>query len=265
MAQTPGVAIRPESTDDHDAIRRVVAAAFQSDVEAELVARIRSSPEYVAEMALVAEVDDSIVGHVMISHAALRHDAGERQISMLSPLAVVPDRQRQGIGTALVRAVLDVAETRGEPLVVLEGNPTYYGRLGFEHAVRYGIKIRLPEWAPPEAGQVMRLVSYKPDDPSLRGTVIHPKSVRRPGVGAFASLPALPVPEVPLGDELAAGACFHLQKTFGSARRVDRRRPAAEGGCSPSSVRLEQDAAVDHDCLSLHEAADACGVTYRTL
>jgi putative acetyltransferase len=176
MAHTPAVAIRPESTDDHEAIRRVVAAAFQSDVEAQLVARIRASPEYVAEMALVAEVDDSIVGHVMISHAVLRHDAGERQISMLSPLAVIPDHQRQGIGTALVLAVLDVAETRGEPLVVVEGSPTYYGRLGFEHAVRYGINIHLPEWAPPEAAQVVRLVSYTPDDPSLRGTVVHPRA-----------------------------------------------------------------------------------------
>lgn len=166
--------IRPESTVDHDAIRRVVSAAFGSPVEAQLVDRIRASPEYVPEMALVAEVDGEVVGHVMISHAALRHREGVRRISMLSPLAVLPERQRSGIGTALVRAALDVAEARGELLVVLEGSPTYYGRLGFEHSVRHGIAIHLPEWAPPEAAQVMRLSSFDPDDPSLQGTVVYP-------------------------------------------------------------------------------------------
>ena len=166
--------IRPESPDDHDAIRGVVAAAFGSETEAALVDRIRASPEYVPETALVAEVDGAIVGHVMISRALIRNDGGDRPISMLSPLAVLPDRQRAGIGGALVRAALDVADARGEPVVILEGSPVYYGRLGFEHSVRYGIDIHLPEWAPPEAAQVMRLTSYDGDDPTLRGSVVYP-------------------------------------------------------------------------------------------
>jgi putative acetyltransferase len=168
------VVIRPESPDDHGAIRRLVAAAFESDVEAELVDRIRASPEYVPEMALVAEVAGEIVGHVMVSHAVIRNDDGDRRISMLSPLAVQPEHQRSGIGRSLVRASLSVAEARGEPLVILEGSPAYYGRLGFEHSVRYGIEIHLPEWAPAEAAQVMRLSSFDPADPALRGTVVYP-------------------------------------------------------------------------------------------
>jgi putative acetyltransferase len=175
MPRKPGaLVIRRESRNDRDAIRRVVTAAFGSDAEARLVDRIRASPEYVAEMALVAELDDEVVGHVMISRAVLRHGQGEREISMLSPLAVLPERQREGIGTALVRAVLDAAETRGEPLVILEGSPAYYGRLGFEHSVRYGIEIHLPDWAPAEAAQVMRLAAFDDDDPTLQGTVIYP-------------------------------------------------------------------------------------------
>lgn len=54
-------------------------------------------------MALVAEIGDELVGHVMISGAVIRNVDGERRISMLSPLAVVPSRQREGIGSALVR------------------------------------------------------------------------------------------------------------------------------------------------------------------
>jgi putative acetyltransferase len=170
------IAIRPESAEDHDEIRHLVAAAFGSEVEAELVDRIRTSPEYVAEMALVAEVDGEVVGHVMVSNAVLRSNHGDRQICMLSPLAVRPDRQKAGIGHALVSAVLVVADERGEPLVVLEGSPTYYRRFGFEHSIGCGIEIDLPEWAPPEAAQVRRLRSFDPNDATLRGKVIYPKS-----------------------------------------------------------------------------------------
>lgn len=172
--ESPSTRIRPESLDDHAAIRQLVTAAFGSAVEADLVDRIRASTEYVAEWALVAEDDGGIVGHVMVSHAILRNADDEREISMLSPLAVLPDRQRSGIGSALVHAVLDAANERGEPLVVLEGNPIFYGRLGFEHSEVYGISIDLPTWATPEAAQVIRLSTYDPDDPTLRGHVIYP-------------------------------------------------------------------------------------------
>ena len=127
-------------------------------------------------MALVAEVDGEVVGHVMVSNAVLRSNDSDRQISMLSPLAVRPDRQKAGIGHALVSAALAVADERGEPLVVVEGSPAYYGRFGFEHSIAYGIEIDLPEWAPPEAAQVRRLRSFDPDDATLRGKVIYPKA-----------------------------------------------------------------------------------------
>jgi hypothetical protein len=63
------------------------------------------------------------------------------------------------------------ADSRGESLVVLEGNPEFYGRLGFEHSVPCGIHIALPSWARPEAAQVLRLSNY---DPSIRGHVSYP-------------------------------------------------------------------------------------------
>ena len=166
--------IRPEQPADHPAIRRVVAAAFGSDVEADLVDRIRASPEYVAEMALVAEVDGEVAGHVMISGATLNHSLGPRPIVMLSPLAVEPAAQGRGIGGALVRAALTIADRRGEPIVVLEGSPHYYSRFGFEHSLHHGIELPLPHWAVSEAGQVMRLSSFDPDDATLRGTVVYP-------------------------------------------------------------------------------------------
>jgi putative acetyltransferase len=107
----------------------------------------------------------------MVSYTALHDTAARYRIPMLSPLAVAPDAQRRGIGSALVRAVAALVDARGEPLIVLEGSPAYYGRLGFEYSVPYGIRITLPEWAPPEAAQILRLRTY---DPAVRGLVVYP-------------------------------------------------------------------------------------------
>ncbi len=131
------------------------------------------------ETALVAvtregDREEAIVGHVMVSGAALRHETGERAIAMLSPLAVAPDHQRHSIGRALLRAVVRVADERGEPLVNLEGDPTYDGRFGFEHSLRHGIEITLPDRVPAEAAQVLPLSADDPDDATLRGRAVYP-------------------------------------------------------------------------------------------
>jgi len=171
------VYIRPATPSDHDEIRRLVADAFGSDVEAELVERIRSSPEYEPAMELVAVADDRhVVGHVMISRALIRSRGGERSIAMLSPLAVAPAHQRRGAGRALVHASTQLADQRGEPLVVLEGNPAYYSELGFVAAADHGIRLPLPDWAPTEAAQVMLLTAYDPAEKTLRGTVEYPEA-----------------------------------------------------------------------------------------
>lgn len=178
-----GITIRPETPADHDAIAAVVGRAFGSPAEPRLVEAIRASGEYLAELALVATVDGTIVGHVMISGCRLvaqtvesgddpGHDTGH-DIVMLSPLAVDPDVHGRGVGSELVRSVTALADRRGEPLVVLEGDPRYYTRFGFEPAAGHGITMPIPDWAPPEAAQVLRLTN---DDPALRGRVIYPPS-----------------------------------------------------------------------------------------
>ena len=165
------VTIRAEQPEDHQAISDVVSAAFGSPEVARLVEAIRESPNFLPDLSLVAVTRAEIVGHVMISFATLQRGDSTLPVAMLSPLAVAPAFQRQGLGAALVREVTARADARGEPLVVLEGSPTYYGRFGFEHSVLHGVRITLPAWAPPEAAQVLRLRSY---DASLRGHVVYP-------------------------------------------------------------------------------------------
>lgn len=166
--------VRPETTADHVAIAEVVAAAFGSDAEADLVARIRASDEYVPALALVAEREGRVVGHVMVSGARLLAADGEHPIVMLSPLAVAPSEQGRGVGGTLVREVTRRAAELGHSFVVLEGSPAYYARFGFEPASRYGVVLPLPGWAPAEAAQLLPLPGFTADALHGGGTVVYP-------------------------------------------------------------------------------------------
>jgi putative acetyltransferase len=159
------VKIRPEAEADHEAVAEVTAAAFGQDDEARLVEAIRASAEYVPELTLVAEDEGRIVGHVMYSYSTL--DGSDARLLQLSPLSVVPDRQSEGIGAALTRESLRLADERGEPLVLVLGHPTYYPRFGFRRASTLGLEAPNPDW-PDEAFMAVPLGAY---DASLRGRV----------------------------------------------------------------------------------------------
>ena len=163
--------IRTERPSDFDAIRDVVTAAFGSDAEATLVDGIRASEHYMPELSLVAELDGAVVGHVMISRVAIVDGETRHVAHSMAPVAVAPDHQGRGVGGALVRRGIELAAEAGLPMVLLEGSPTYYRRFGFEHSVPHGIHYDLPEWAPAEAAQLVRLSTY---DPSVRGKVEYP-------------------------------------------------------------------------------------------
>jgi putative acetyltransferase len=164
--------IGPEQAADHQAVRRVVAAAFADQpAVADLVELIRASPQYEPELAQVARRGGDVVGHVMISHAELVDGAAAWDVLTLSPLAVRPDVQRQGVGSALVVEALRRADATGAALVTLEGSPAYYPRFGFRDARTLGVTIDLPDWSSPDAGQVYLLSAY---DPAIRGRLVYP-------------------------------------------------------------------------------------------
>jgi putative acetyltransferase len=162
--------IRPA---DHEAVAHVVGAAFVDHPEVRDLPRlIRESRQYVAELELVARLDGTVVGHTMVSRAAVVETDGTRHgVLTLSPLSVAPEHQRQGIGGALVCEALARAERSDAPLVLLEGSPAFYPRFGFEDARPQGITFDLPDWAPPEAGMVYLLRRY---DPAVRSRVDYP-------------------------------------------------------------------------------------------
>lgn len=147
------VRIRQLTDADRAAVLGVVHDAFGEGPVPEMVTRLWAVPGHRAEHALLAEEPGrGVVGYVMLTPITLEPDGGAplRAVLCLTPLAVHPDRQRQGIGRALVEAALEVARRAGEPVVLLEGDPALYARFGFVAASTLGLRRpseRIPERA----------------------------------------------------------------------------------------------------------------------
>jgi len=170
MTRRPsGLVVREERPADAAAIRAVHEAAFPTSAEADLVDRIRAAGALLPALSLVAELDGGVVGHVLLSPVKLETGGGPEPVLELAPLAVVPERQREGIGSALVIAGLDAAEVRDEPLVLVLGHPWFYPRFGFRPASTFG--IRAPGDVPDAAFMVKPLTTFRRE---LSGQVVLP-------------------------------------------------------------------------------------------
>ena len=160
--------IRPETPSDTNAIALVNKLAFGRNEEALLVERIRNSQYYISELALVAEINNSVVAHIMFSYIKL---VGEEtfQVLGLAPASVHPDFQKQGIGSALVNAGLIQANVLGETLIIVLGHPQFYSRFGFKTSIDFGIESTFP--VPEDAFMVKTLANYHP---RYNGKAIYP-------------------------------------------------------------------------------------------
>ncbi|MFC8900045.1 GNAT family N-acetyltransferase [Streptomyces cinereoruber] len=129
---------RPEAPGEEAEVRRVEAAAFGSEAEADLVDALRADAgAWLPGLSYVAEAPDgTVAAHALIT----RCHVGGAPAAALAPVAVAPEHQRTGAGQAVVRAVLDATRLRGETLVLVLGHPEYYPRFGFERASAYGIR-----------------------------------------------------------------------------------------------------------------------------
>ncbi|MBE9159251.1 N-acetyltransferase [Nodosilinea sp. LEGE 06152] len=162
--------IRLEQPEDQAAVYQVNAIAFGRDHEAELVARLRGLPQ---TLSLVAVEGDAIVGHIFFSPVTLEGVDADRQLFLgLGPIAVLPDHQRQGIGTQLTLQGVEQCRQRGAKSVVVLGNPQFYIRFGFIPAAEKGLRCeyRVPEGAfqvlelaPGALEHCWGLVQYRPE------------------------------------------------------------------------------------------------------
>lgn len=190
---SPPVSIRPEEPRDADDIRVVHQHAFGRPNEAALVDTLRGVPRAIS---LVATIDGRLVGHILFTPVEIHvgSDGGRTgvgpgsdpvaeiamlpvvEIAMLAvglaPMGVLPEYQRQGIGSDLARAGLNACRAEGHAVVVVLGHPAFYSRFGFGRASTHGIAYERPvpadafmvlELKPGVLSQTRGVVRYRPE------------------------------------------------------------------------------------------------------
>ena len=148
------VTIRPEQPGEIATIRAINEAAFGQPEEADIVDSLRAQcPDAVS---LVAVEDGQIVGHIFFSPVTAFGKTGPTQGMGLAPMAVVPERQRQGTGSMLVETGLQVLRSRACLFIIVLGHPEYYPRFGFVPASQNGLLCQW-EGVPDDAFMVLVL------------------------------------------------------------------------------------------------------------
>jgi len=134
--------IREETQADYDAIREVNKLAFGGDDEARLVDQLRATGHFL--VSLVAVECDRVVGHILFGDLPIETSRGAIPAASLAPMAVRPEFQRRGIGSALVNAGLAACRERGKAVVIVLGHETYYPRFGFSAQLAKPIECPFP-------------------------------------------------------------------------------------------------------------------------
>jgi putative acetyltransferase len=161
-------AYRLEGPGEQAEVREVVRAAFGDEGVEGIVDDLRASDAWL-DLSYVAESEGRLVGHVSFTRSLLDAPSRLVDVLVLSPLSVVPVMQERGIGSALVRHALKELDDRPEPLVFLEGSPTYYSRFGFLPGSELGFR-RPSRRIPQAAFQVLRLPAY---EDWMTGTLVY--------------------------------------------------------------------------------------------
>lgn len=139
--------IRKEEQGDHPAIADITAQAFADHVhsdqtEPQIIERLRAAGDLT--ISLVATEGDALVGHVAFSPVTI--NGADCGWFGLGPVSVRPDRQKAGIGSALIHRGIEQLRSQGAAGCVVLGDPAYYSRFGFEHDDRLRYEPAPPEY-----------------------------------------------------------------------------------------------------------------------
>src|SRR5579862_2515829 len=160
--------IRDEDPGDYDAVRELNRTAFRGEAEAQLVDDLRRDGAVI--LSLVAVENDQIVGHILFNDLLIETEQAVLHAVSLAPMAVIPQYQRQGIGSKLVRRGLELCRERGKSIVVVLGHPAYYPRFGFSTELAKNLRG-------PYSGQTWMALELIPGAlDGVKGMVRYPKA-----------------------------------------------------------------------------------------
>ncbi|MDA1195291.1 MAG: N-acetyltransferase [Planctomycetota bacterium] len=171
MTTEAGWQLRTEQESDAEGIDRMLRRAFQGGNAADLVRRLRAEGGYEPGLSWVAvDGEERVLGHVLFSPVAIVRGQVPAPALALAPLGVAPAHQRQGIGSALVRAGIAASIEAGYGIVLVLGDPGYYSRFGFRPVADTRIDAPRPEW-----DEALQVLEIRPDAlDGVRGVARYP-------------------------------------------------------------------------------------------
>lgn len=169
------IKLRQETEQDHKSVFQVIQKAFENEEYSDhkeqfLVERLRKSNAFIPELSIVAEVDNKIVGHILLTKLEIENDINTYESLALAPVSVLPEFQGKGVGSKLILHSHEVAKQLGYKSIILLGHEKYYPRFGYELTNKYGIEM--PFDVPAE--NCMVAVLAKNGLSGVRGKVIYP-------------------------------------------------------------------------------------------
>ena len=162
--------VRPETIEDHTLIHTINDQAFGQPEEGLLIRALRKRPDFIPSLSLVAEVNGTPIGHILFTRIEIKSENRSFGSLALAPMAVLPEYQKKGAGTALVKGGIEKARQLGFESVIVLGHPKYYPRFGFKPASIWSIQA--PFEVPEEAFMALELVQGALE--GIEGTVAYP-------------------------------------------------------------------------------------------
>ena len=153
--------IRKEEYRDFKSVSEVIEKAFEAEPTSDhkehfLVERLRKSDAFIPELSMVAEIDNKIVGHILLTRLTIHNGRNTFDSLALAPVSVLPEYQGRGVGAMLIRKAHAKAKVVGHQSVILLGHEKYYPRFGYKPASRF--RIELPFEVPNENCMAIELV-----------------------------------------------------------------------------------------------------------
>ncbi len=163
--------IRKEIESDYGATYELVRSAFigvehSDNDEHNLVERLRKSDAFIPELSLVAQIDEILVGHIMFTKVTVGDDVA----LALAPVSVLPEFQKNGIGSALIKEGHKIAKDMGYEYIIVLGSDKYYPKFGYTPAIEFDITA--PFEVPSEYFMAIKL---QENTKSIKGTVQYAK------------------------------------------------------------------------------------------
>lgn len=170
------IKIREEKATDFEAVFKLIRQAFKSEENSNhqehfLVERLRQSEAFIPELSLIAEIEKTIVGHILLTKVKITNLQNQVNSLALAPVCVLPKFQHKGIGSMLIKQAHKRAIALGYKSVVLLGHHMYYPKFGYQQAHKFG--IRFPFDAPKENCMAIELLPNGLK--KVSGTIEYPK------------------------------------------------------------------------------------------